>query len=548
MGIVWEAYDEFLHRPVAVKEVLLPPGIPPAEADDLRERTLREARAIAVLSHPNVVTLHDVARENDEPFVVTEYLAAYNLVQLTRSLGPLDDARAAAIGEAVAAGLGAAHQAGITHRDVKPGNVLVGRHGHVKLTDFGIAHNVSEHTMTKTGIMLGSPSYISPEVAAGQPVTPAADLWGLGATLFAMVEGRPPYESGSVLDIVNKVVHGEIPKPATEGPIGEVIAGLMVKDPTKRMSLTEVRNRLHPLVPPPSTPLLSYEDLELLAAEPTDVNEPVRPPEPPPVQAVAPEPDAAPSELAPAPGPLPFDVTVRHRGPRRRRSASSRALIAVLSVLFFVGAAGGGFALARVVAGESIRPPEQTSTPTPPKITDPPLEELAPVTGDAATSYGMQGGEFTLSVPPGWVQFIEVRLSDDLPEGSKFYYVSPNGTQVVTVERLPGFYPDHVLEDYLKELASAVPAVSFEQVDSVGIRGATGAEAAQQLTYRTRTNAELLTPDDPSAPTQNRVTFANLLPQMYDLWVVSVTVPIEQEDSGRADLFDKIAPTFKLLG
>jgi hypothetical protein len=475
-------------------------------------------------------------------------MAAFSLAQLTRALGPLDDARAAAIGEAVAAGLGAAHQAGITHRDVKPGNVLVGRHGHVKLTDFGIARNVSEHTMTKTGIMLGSPSYISPEVAAGQPVTPAADLWGLGATLFAMVEGRPPYESGSVLDIVNKVVHGEIPKPATEGPIGEVIAGLMVKDPTRRMSLTEVRNRLHPLVPPPSTPLLSDEDLELLAAEPTDVNEPVRPPpEPPPVEAVAPEPDAAPGELAPAPGPLPFDVTVRHRGPHRR-SASTRVLIAVLSVVFFVGAAGGGFALARVVAGESIRPPEQTSTPAPPKVTEPPLEELAPVTGDAATSYGMQGGEFTLSVPPGWVQFIEVRLSDDLPEGSKFFYVSPNGTQVVTVERLPGFYPDHVLDDYLKELASAQPAVSFEQVYSVAIRGATGAEGAQQLTYRTRTNAELLTPDDPSAPTQNRVTFANLLPQMYDLWVVSVTVPIEQEDSGRADLFDKIAPTFKLLG
>ena len=547
MGIVWEAYDEFLHRPVAVKEVLLPPGIPPTEADDLRERTMREARAIAVLSHPNVVTLHDVAREGDEPFVVTEYMAAYSLAQLTRSLGPLDEARAAAIGEAVAAGLGAAHQAGITHRDVKPGNVLVGRHGHVKLTDFGIARNVSEHTMTKTGIMLGSPSYIAPEVAAGQPVTPAADLWGLGATLFAMIEGRPPYEpgngGGSVLDIVNRVVHGEIPRPASDGPISEVIAGLMVKDPTKRMTLTEVRNRLHPLVPPPSTPLLSDADLELLAAEPTDVNEPVRPPEPP--APVIPEPVAAPNALAPAPGPLPFDVTVRQQ--RRTRGGSARILVALLSVVFFVAAAGGGFALARTVAGESLRPPVRTSTPTQPKVTDPPLEELAPVTGDAATSYGMQGGEFRLSIPPGWVQFIEVRLSAKLPEGSKFYYVSPSGTQVVTVERLPGFYPEHTIEkDYLPDLSSAEPAVSFEQVDIVGIAGTPGGhEPAQQLTYRTRTNADLLTPDS-SAPTQNRVTFANLLPQLYDLWVVSVTVPIEQEDSGRADLFDKIAPTFEL--
>jgi serine/threonine protein kinase len=547
MGIVWEAYDEFLHRPVAVKEVLLPPGIPPAEADDLRERTMREARAIAVLSHPNVVTLHDVAREGDEPFVVTEYMAAHSLAQLIRSLGAIDDARAAAIGEAVAAGLGAAHQAGITHRDVKPGNVLVGRHGHVKLTDFGIARNVSEHTMTKTGIMLGSPSYIAPEVAAGQPVTPAADLWGLGATLFAMVEGRPPYEpgegGGSVLDIVNRVVHGEIPKPANDGPIGEVIAGLMVKDPTKRMSLTDVRNRLHPLVPPPSTPLLSDEDLELLAAEPTDVNEPVRVPEPAVAVPVVPEPAPAPSTLAPAPGPLPFEVTVSQR--RRSRSGAARTVVALLSVVFFVAAAGGGFALARMVAGEPLRPPVKTSTPTQPKVIDPPPEELAPVTGDAATSYGMQGGEFTLSVPPGWVQFIEVRLSDELPEGSKFYYVSPSGTQVVTVERLPGFYPDHTIDHYVEDLAAAEPAVSFEQVDIVALPGP---EGPRQLTYRTRTSAELLTPDNPAAPTQNRVTFANLLPQLYDLWVVSVTVPIEQEDSGKAELFDKIAPTFTLGG
>jgi eukaryotic-like serine/threonine-protein kinase len=216
MGTVWEAYDEFLHRTVSVKEVLLPPGVPEEQAAELRERTLREARAIAALSHPNVITLHDVAREDGEPFVVTEYVLAHSLASLINVLGPLPEEKAAAITNAVAAGLAAAHQAGITHRDVKPGNVLIGVDGQVKLTDFGIARNVSEQTLTSTGIMLGSPAYISPEVAAGREVTPAADLWGLGATLFAMIEGRPPYDvDGAVLETVNQVVHGDVPRPST---------------------------------------------------------------------------------------------------------------------------------------------------------------------------------------------------------------------------------------------------------------------------------------------------------------------------------------------
>src|SRR2546430_8512317 len=134
MGTVWEAYDEFLHRPVAVKEVRLPPGIARAEADELRERTLREARAIAVVSHPNVITLHDVAREGDEPFVVMEYMQARSLAELLREFGPMAEPQAATVGYAIAAGLAAAHQAGITHRDVKPGNVLLAEDGRVKLT------------------------------------------------------------------------------------------------------------------------------------------------------------------------------------------------------------------------------------------------------------------------------------------------------------------------------------------------------------------------------------------------------------------------------
>lgn len=248
MGTVWSAYDEFLQRPVAVKEIRLPPGVTAGQADELRERTLREARAIAVLSHPNVIVLHDVARQDGEPFVVMELLPSHSLADLIREHGPLTVEQAAAVGDAVAAALEAAHAAGITHRDVKPGNVLVADDGRIKLTDFGIARNVSEATMTRTGMTLGSPAYIAPEIASGKAVTPGADLWGLGATLYNALEGHPPYDAdGDPLETIGKVVRGEVPKPSP-GPLAPVITGLMAKEPQDRLSLHQVRQQLYPLL------------------------------------------------------------------------------------------------------------------------------------------------------------------------------------------------------------------------------------------------------------------------------------------------------------
>ncbi|HEX8933278.1 MAG TPA: serine/threonine-protein kinase, partial [Pseudonocardiaceae bacterium] len=243
MGTVWSAHDEVLGRPVAIKEVLLPLGIPDAEADALRERAMREARAIAALSHPNVVTLYDVAREGSAPFVVMELVASRSLAELTRD-GPLPPQQVVVIGAAVAAALQAAHAAGITHRDVKPGNVLVAHDGRIKLTDFGIARNPADRTLTATGLMLGSPAYIAPEIASGGPVNPASDLWGLGATLFAAVEGRPPYDAGTAMATVAAVVQDEVPTASCSGPLAEVIGNLMVKDPARRMPLTRVRQLL----------------------------------------------------------------------------------------------------------------------------------------------------------------------------------------------------------------------------------------------------------------------------------------------------------------
>ena len=256
MGTVWSGYDEVLRRRVAVKELKVPPGVPQREAMAMRERMLREARALGGLSHPNVITVYDVVDAGGEPMVVLEMVPSRNLATLISEQGVLSTAQAAVVGFATSAALRAAHRAGITHRDVKPGNVLVAHDGQVKLTDFGIARNVADAPMTTAGLVLGSPAYIAPEVAAGQPVTPAADLWGLGATLFAAVEGRPPYDvRGDPVSTITEVVDGEVPRPSAGGPVADVIAALMVKEPAKRMSLGEVRRRLRPLIGDPDDPL-----------------------------------------------------------------------------------------------------------------------------------------------------------------------------------------------------------------------------------------------------------------------------------------------------
>ena len=235
MGTVWSGYDDVLQRRVAIKELKVPPGVPEQEARDLRERIMREARALGGLSHPNVITVFDVVVDDGQPVVVLELVPSRNLATMIGEQGALTAAQAAVVGFATAGGLRAAHRSGITHRDVKPGNVLIADDGRVKLTDFGIARNAADAPMTSVGLVLGSPAYIAPEVAAGQPVTPAADLWGLGATLFAAVEGRPPYDvHGDPVSTITEVVDGEVPRPRGSGPVVDVITALMVKDPAHR--------------------------------------------------------------------------------------------------------------------------------------------------------------------------------------------------------------------------------------------------------------------------------------------------------------------------
>lgn len=250
-GRVWVAHDEVLRRRVAIKTVELPEGLPRAEAEQIGDRTLREARAIGRLSNPHVVTLHDIITLPSGPAIVMELLDARPLSAILASEGTLSDGAAATVGLAVAAGLMAAHEAGITHRDVKPGNVLVATDGQIKITDFGIARSVGEQTITATGMLLGSPAYIAPEVATGQPATPAADAWGLGALLYACVEGRPPYDRGNAIATLTAVVADPVPPHPRAGRIGVVIDGLLVKDPRRRLAVAAAHDALRGLADDP---------------------------------------------------------------------------------------------------------------------------------------------------------------------------------------------------------------------------------------------------------------------------------------------------------
>ncbi|NES26947.1 protein kinase [Micromonospora terminaliae] len=236
MGRVWLARDEMLHREVAVKQVVPPGWLAPHERDELRGRTLREARATARLTHPNVVRVYDVVRVDGDPWLVMEYVPSRSLQETVETDGPVDPRRAATIGLAVLAALRAAHEAGVLHRDVKPANVLLARDGRVLLTDFGLAvFDGGDGMTTRPGLVLGSPQYVAPERAAEGVSSVEADLWSLGATLHAAVEGRSPYARSTAMATLAALA-SQPPDPAPHaGPLAPVLVGLLRRDPRHRL-------------------------------------------------------------------------------------------------------------------------------------------------------------------------------------------------------------------------------------------------------------------------------------------------------------------------
>ncbi|MFF7732648.1 protein kinase [Streptomyces sp. NPDC007984] len=254
MGTVWRAEDETLGRTVAVKELRFPTNIDQDEKRRLITRTLREAKAIARIRNNSAVTVFDVVQEDDRPWIVMELVEGKSLAEVIREDGLLEPKRAAEVGLAVLDVLRSAHREGILHRDVKPSNVLISDDGRVVLTDFGIAQVEGDPSITSTGMLVGAPSYISPERARGHKPGPAADLWSLGGLLYAAVEGAPPYDKGSAIATLTAVMTEPLEEPKNAGPLKDVIHGLLTKDPAQRLDDAGARAMLNVVLHAPEAP------------------------------------------------------------------------------------------------------------------------------------------------------------------------------------------------------------------------------------------------------------------------------------------------------
>ncbi|MET7489411.1 serine/threonine-protein kinase [Streptomyces sp. NPDC005538] len=244
MGRVWRAHDEVLHRVVAIKELTAALYVSESDQPRLLARTRAEARAAARINHSAVVTVHDVLEHDGRPWIVMELVEGNSLADEVKERGRVEPAEAARIGLWVLRALRAAHAAGVLHRDVKPGNVLLGQDGRVLLTDFGIAQIEGDSTITRTGEVVGSVDYLAPERVRGADPGPSSDLWALGATLFTAVEGRSPFRRTSPLSTMQAVVEEDAGEPRYAGALAPVIAALLNKDPALRPDVDQAEHML----------------------------------------------------------------------------------------------------------------------------------------------------------------------------------------------------------------------------------------------------------------------------------------------------------------
>jgi hypothetical protein len=400
---VYRATDTRLRRRVAIKRVELVAGQEDAEA--VRARALREAQASARLNNPATVAVYDVVEESGAIWLVMELVDGPSLAQLVTDEGPLPHDRAARLGLQVLTALEAAHLAGVVHRDVKPANVLVLDADRAKLTDFGVATIRDESRVTMTGLIVGSPSYMAPEQATGGDITAATDLWALGALLYFMVEGEPPFLAGTALATASSVVHDAPRAHEHPGPLAPIIARLFAKDPAGRPSAGAVRatlTRVGQARPSPGTSTaVSPTVAAPVAASPPSPTAATASPE---STAVNPSPPAPPGPPGPVAPPAPADDRPRRRTgpapriPARAVAVVAAALVAVVVLLALRGGDGdGGGDGGGESAGQDA--PTTTTTAAPLPSTTVPAGTLPA----GWSPYADPAGTYTIGYPPGWV-------------------------------------------------------------------------------------------------------------------------------------------------
>ncbi|SFN86003.1 Serine/threonine protein kinase [Pseudonocardia ammonioxydans] len=374
MGAVWRGTDELLNRTVAVKE-LLAAALPSSDqVEESRQRILREGRIGARLQHAHVISMFDVVVHDERPWLVMEYLPSRSLAAVLAEKGPMSPAEAAAIGRQVADGLAAAHTAGVVHRDIKPGNILLAEDGRSKITDFGVSRAVDDVQLTRTGVIAGTPAFLAPEVARGQEPTAASDVFALGATLYASVEGEPPFGlDDNAYALLHKVATGAITPPTQAGPLTALLNRLLANHPEERPSAAQARDALARVAAGQSVAGLATPSSATAVMDTSDSGAP------------APAENGGTVVDAPA---VPAPQVIPGGGNRRRGGGGRKRLPVVLAVVAALLVVGGGVAFG-VLSSQSAPPappvaaPPTTQAPatTAPPTTTTPTPTPTPTTG-----------------------------------------------------------------------------------------------------------------------------------------------------------------------
>ncbi|GLW95748.1 serine/threonine-protein kinase [Actinokineospora globicatena] len=378
MGVVWRARDERLERVIALKRLIIRPGLTPAQADEARRRAMREARIAARLQHRNAIAMLDVAEHDGDPCLVMEFLPSRSLSAVIAEDGPLPPEQVAAIGSQVAAALAAAHAAGIVHRDVKPGNILLGAGGTVKITDFGISRAIDDGTVTETGMLAGTPAYLAPEIARGHDPSQSSDVFSLGATLYHAVEGAPPFGlNPNPLALLHAVASGEVTPPRGAGAFTPTLMTLLRAEPTDRPTMEEAASMLALPTAPLQVP--NFEQ-RTVPAGPNPMHEQ-------PTRQVGPkrQPKRQP----------PVDHGAPHPAPQPQQQPQAPNRVVLIALLLGVVVLAGAVTL--VLTGSSDTPGTNTVTTTivtvsqDPPSTQPPTTSAQPVVSQKIGDYPAAG-------------------------------------------------------------------------------------------------------------------------------------------------------------